>query len=117
MWAFSVRRSVSGSDSERFIRLVQAALGEDSTVSEVRCETLDVWPIMWSMPVTVGQGENVQPAGPESPECWIDVSFHVSAHHRKRAYEIGIEALDRALTTAGETEGYYTGQFDVRPIT
>jgi hypothetical protein len=114
-WAFATQRAVSGHEPREFAPQLEALLREDETVWEVRCELREELPISWSFPVIVGEGED-QPPAPPPIRGWIDVSFHVAAPLRKRAFEVALHALHRGLAAAGETEYGYTGSFELRAV-
>src|SRR6476661_1529648 len=112
-WAFAMQRAVSEREPNEFAERLEAALREDETVSDVRCGVREGWPNSWSFPVMFGDGDDGAPSPPPI-RGWIDVSFHVSAPRRKRAFEVALTALQGALTAAGETAGGYAGNFDLR---
>ena len=114
-WAFSTQHTVSGHEPQEFAEQLQAALREDETVWEVRCELREESPMFWSFPAMLVEGEEHPPA-PPPVRGWIDVSFHVAAPLRTRAFEVALGALHRGLTAAGETAHGYMGHFEVRAV-
>jgi hypothetical protein len=115
-WAFSTQRAVSGHEPREFAEQLEAALREDETLWEVRCELREESPMAWSFPEILVEGEE-QPPMPPPIRGWIDVSFHVAAPLRKRAFEVALRALHQGLTAAGETAHGYTGNFELRAVT
>jgi hypothetical protein len=111
-WVFSTRRAVSAHEPRELAEQLEAALREDETVWEVRCEPTDM-PSFFSFGTIIIEGEEHQ-----SPPIrgWIDVSFHVSAPLRKRAFEVAFGSLHRGFTAVGETAIGASGSYRLRAL-
>ncbi len=115
-WSFSTQRAVSGHEPREFAEQLEAVLREDETVWEVRCELREESPMAWSFPAILVEGEEEEPIAPPPIRGWINVSFHVAAPLRNRAFDVALRALLQGLTAAGETDHGYTGNFDLRAV-
>lgn len=114
-WAFSTKEAASGREPREFAEQLEAALRLDETVWEVRCEASEAFPTSWSFPAIMVAGEEeLEP--PPPIRGWVDVSFHVAAPLRNRAFEIALLALHRALTAAGLTDDGYRSNFELRAL-
>lgn len=121
-WLFASKRSATVLDPEEFGRKLQGALESDPDVTDPTCAVGDDGiggGVAWSLPALVRSDDAPDqplPQEPAFPQRWVDVSFRVLAPTRKRAFEAGLTALNRAVQASGESSYAWTGSIDVRSV-